>query len=50
MIVYFLLPVVIRQFAAITTNLIVEIAVTLLIAFLTVFSLVFTYRFYTIFM
>ncbi len=50
MIVYFLLPVVIRQFAAIATNLIVEIAVTLLIAFLTVFSLVFTYRFYTIFM
>ncbi|XWY22439.1 hypothetical protein ACNGTP_04675 [Bisgaard Taxon 45] len=50
MMVYFLLPVVIRQLAAIATNLIVEIAVALLIAFLTVFSLVFTYRFYTIFM
>ncbi|HHT7856393.1 hypothetical protein [Pasteurella multocida] len=50
LIVYFLLPMVTRQFSLLATNLILETLAALITAFLTVFSLVFTYRFYTIFM
>ncbi|HDX1179534.1 TPA: hypothetical protein RNY19_001780 [Pasteurella multocida] len=50
LIVYFLLPMLTRQFSLLATNLLLEMLVALGTAFLTVFSLVFTYRFYTLFM
>ncbi|MGC7559665.1 hypothetical protein [Pasteurella sp. PK-2025] len=48
--IYFVLPLIGRKLITLNDHLVFELIVTLLIAFLNVFSLVFTYRFYSIFM
>lgn len=50
LIIYFALPMLIRQLYSLNSNLIFELFASLIFAFVTVFSLVFTYRFYTLFM
>ncbi|HDR1021011.1 TPA: hypothetical protein QB352_000243 [Pasteurella multocida] len=50
LIIYFALPLMTRQLFSLSSNLIFEIIASLILAFVTVFSLVFTYRFYTLFM
>ncbi|UDW84763.1 hypothetical protein K7G91_001057 [Pasteurella canis] len=50
LIIHFLLPLLIRHISAFSINFIFEIIIDVMTSFLTVFSLIFTYRFYTIFM
>lgn len=49
-IIYFALPLLIKNLAVISSNMIFDVLVMLLIAVFNMFSLIFTYRFYTLFM
>lgn len=48
--IYILLPFLFRSLSALTGNILFDIIVSALMSFVTVFSLVFTYRFYSVFM
>lgn len=48
--IYFMLPLISSQIAGLSSHIIFDLLSALIMAFLSVFSLVFTYRFYTLFM
>ncbi|WP_040976118.1 hypothetical protein [Necropsobacter massiliensis] len=50
LLIYFALPLVVRNIAALSDNMLFDIVISFIISALNVFSLIFTYRFYTLFM
>ncbi|WP_032092969.1 hypothetical protein [Necropsobacter rosorum] len=50
LLIYFALPLIVRNIAALSDNMLFDIVISFIISAINVFSLIFSYRFYTLFM